>query len=96
MILEKYKEQIEAKFSASYHQIRIVIRSKTQFRTEDIEYIIECLNEEFERFAMSRLEWISKTEIDSGLITTDFLFSVVFVYSKNNNSDSRCCWQTLS
>ena len=95
-MLKKYKEQIETKFSASYHQIRIVIRSKTQFRTEDIEYIVECLNEEFERFAMTRLEWISKTKIDSGLITTDFPFCVVFVYSKNNNNDSRYCWQTLS
>ena len=57
----------------------------------DIEYIFE----EFERFAMSRLKWISKPKIESGRITPDFPFSVFFVYSKNNNNMSRCFWQTL-
>ena len=62
----------------------------------DIECIIECLNEEFERFAMSRLKWISKPTIECGRITPDFPLSVVFVYSNNNNNESRYCWQTLS
>ena len=38
--------------------MRIVICQKKQFRTEDIENIIECLNEGFERFAMLRLKVI--------------------------------------
>ena len=90
-LLEKYKGQIETKFSA-YHQTKIAICSKKQFRTADVEYIVECLNEEFERFAMLKLKWISKPKIKSGCITPDFIFSVVFVYSKNNNNDSRYCW----
>ena len=60
LLLEKYKGQIKTKFSASYHQIRIAICAKKQFRTVNIDYIVECLNKEFERFAMSRLKWISK------------------------------------
>ena len=43
MLLEKCKGEIETKFSASYHKIRIAICFKKQFRTEDIEYIVECL-----------------------------------------------------
>ena len=80
--------------------MRIAIHSKKQFKTEDIEYIVECLNKEFERFTMSRLKWISKPRIESGCITPDFPFGVVFIYSNNNNNnnnnESRCCWQTLS
>ena len=65
----------------------------------DNKYIVECLNKEFEKFAMSRLKWISKHKTESGCITLDFAFSgffSVFVYSKNNNNESRYCWQTLS
>ena len=80
LLLEKYKGQIGTKFSASYDRMRIGICSKKQFRTENIEYIVECLNEEFERFFMSRLKWISKPKIKSGCNTPDFPFSVVFVY----------------
>ena len=78
--------------------MRIAIFLKKLFRTEDIENIIECLNEEFERYAMSRLKWISKPKIENGRITPDFPFSVVFVYSKDyfNKNESRYCWQTLS
>lgn len=54
---EKYKGQIEMKFSASYQNMRIVIRSKPQFRTEDIDYIVECLNDKFEKYAMFKLKW---------------------------------------
>ena len=50
--------------------------------------------EEFERFAMSRLKWTSRPKIESGCITLYFSFSVVFVYSKDNNNESRYCWQT--
>ena len=82
LMLENYKGQIETKFSASYYQIRNVI-----------EYIAECLNEEFEKFAMSRLKWISKPQIESGCITSDFPFSVIFVYNKNNDNESRHCCQ---
>ena len=77
--------------------MRITIRSKEQFKTENIENIIECLNEEFKRFAMLRLKWSSRPKIESGCITLDFSFSVVFVYSDNSkNNKSRYCWQTLS
>ena len=38
---------------------------------------------------------ISKSKIEIGRITPDFLFSVAFVYSKNNNNESRSRWQTL-
>ena len=82
LMLEKYKEQIETKFSASYYQMRNVI-----------EYIAECLNEEFEKFAMSRLKWISKPQIESGCITSDFPFGAIFVYNKNNDNESRHCCQ---
>ena len=53
---EKYKGQIETKFSVSYQYMRIAIRSKKQFRMEDIENIVECLNEVFKRYAMLRLK----------------------------------------
>ena len=89
MILEKYKGQTETKFSASYHEIRIAIGFIKQFRTEDTKYVVECLNEEFERFSMSRLKLISISGIKSGCITSDFPFSVAFVYSKSNNNESR-------
>ena len=82
-MLENYKGQIETKFSASYQYKRIAIRSKKQFRTNDIEYIVECLNEKFEKYAMSRLKWASKPKIESDRITPNFPFSVVFVYSEN-------------
>ena len=78
-MLEKYKGQIEKKFSASHHQMRIAIRSKKQFRTMNIKYIAECLNEEFENFTMLILKWVSKPSIESGCITLDFPFSVIFV-----------------
>ena len=45
------------KFSASYQNMRIVIRSKPQFRTEDIDYIVECLNDKFEKYAVFKLKW---------------------------------------
>ena len=64
----EYKGQIATKFSASYHQMRISICSKKELRTEDTENIIECLNEEFERFVMSRLKWTSKPKTESGHI----------------------------
>ena len=63
--------------------------SKKQFRADDIEYIVGCLNKEFERLVMSRFKWISKPKIESGRITPDFPFSVVFVYCKNSNIESR-------
>ena len=63
--------------------MRISICSKKRFMTEDIKNIIECLNEEFEKFATSRLKWISKLKVESGHITSAFPFSAVFVYSKN-------------
>ena len=88
LLLEKYKGQIETKFS---HQMRNAIHSKKQLRTEEIKYIVECLNEEFKRFAMSRLKWISKSKIESGRIVPDFPFSVVFAYSKNNNKEFIYC-----
>lgn len=56
LLLEKQKGQIETKFSASYQYKRIAIRSKKQLRTDDIEHIVEFLNEEFEKYAMSRLK----------------------------------------
>ena len=37
---------------------------------------------------MSRLKWTSKPKFESGRISPNFPFSVVFVYSKN-------CWKTL-
>ena len=78
--------------------MRIAICSKKLFRTEDIENIIRCLIEELERYALSRLKWTSKPKIESGRITLDFPFSVVFVYNKEhlNKSESRYRWQTLS
>ena len=76
--------------------MRIAICSKKQFRTDNIKYVLKCLNEEFERFVMLRLKWISKPKIESGRITPDLPFSVVFVYSKSNYNKSRYCWQTLS
>ena len=63
--------------------MRIAICSEKRFMAEDIKNIIECLNEEFEKFATSRLKWISKLKIESGRITSAFPFSAVFVYSKN-------------
>ena len=55
-LYEKCKGQIETKFLASFQYMRIAICSKKLFRTEDIENIIECLNDEFEKYAMSRLK----------------------------------------
>ena len=74
------------------------ITLQKHFKTEYIKYIVECLNEEFERYVMVRLKWKSKPKIESALIILNFPFSVVFVYSKNyfNNNESRYCWQTLS
>ena len=54
-MLEKYRGQIETKFSTFCHQMMIAIHSKKQFRSGYIKYIVQCLNEEFERFAMSKL-----------------------------------------
>ena len=76
-MLENYKGQIETKFSASYQYKRIAIRSKKQFRTNDIAYIVECLNEKFEKYAMPRLKWASKPKIESDRITPNFPFSAV-------------------
>ena len=73
LMLEKYIGQIEKKFSAFYYQMRVATLSKKQFRTEDIA---ECLNEEFEKFAKSRLKWISKPTIESGHITSNFLLGL--------------------
>ena len=112
LLLEKYKVEIETKFSASSQNMRIAISSKKQFRTEDIEYIVNCLNEEFERYAL-------KPKIKSSRYNADFPLSVIFVYSKNKivltinknntkrkicvittafnlNNGSRYCWQTMS
>ena len=79
--------------SQAYYET--IFNSDRKFSAEDIECIAECFNEQFERFSMSRLKWISKPKIENSLITTDFPFSIVFVYSKNNNNESRYCWQTL-
>ena len=74
------------------------ITLQKHFKIEYIKYIVECLNEEFERYVMVRLKWTSKPKIESALIILNFPFSVIFVYSKNyfNNNESRYCWQTLS
>ena len=48
-LLKNYKGQIETKFSAFYQYKRIAIRSKKQLWTDDIEHIVECLSEEFEK-----------------------------------------------
>ena len=76
LMLEKYIGQIETKFSAFYYQMRVATHSKKQFRTEDIA---ECLNEEFEKFAKSRLKWISKPTIGSGHITSNFLLGLFYL-----------------
>ena len=76
---KKQKAQIQTKFSASYQYMRIAICSKRLFRTEDIKNFVECLNDEFQKYAMSKLKWVSKPKIESGCIAPDFPFSVVFV-----------------
>ena len=99
LLLEKYKVEIETKFSASSQSMRIAISSKKQFRIEDMEYIVNCLNEEFERYAMSRLRWTLKPKIKSSRYNADFPLSVIFVYSKNkivltinkNNTKRKIC-----
>ena len=97
LLLEKYKVLIKIKFFASSQNMRIAISSKKQFRTEDIEYIVNCLNEEFERYAISRLKWTLKPKIKSSRYNADFPLSVILVYSKNYfNNGSRYCWQTMS
>ena len=50
LFLKNTKQQ----FPACYHPMTIAYRSKKQFRADDIEYIFESFNEDFERFAMSR------------------------------------------
>ena len=75
--------RLETKLLASFTQIRFEILSKTQFRTENIETIVECFSCEFGRFALSKLGWLSKVELENGRTTSDFPFSVVFVYTKN-------------
>lgn len=82
---KKYKDRYE-KILTSFTHIRFAIRSKKQFRTEDIETIVECFNSEFEKYALSKLGWLSKFDIENGRTTFDFPFSVVFVYSKNTGA----------
>ena len=83
-LLEKCAQyRVETKLLASFTQIRFAILSKTQFRTENIETIVECFSCEFERFALSKLGWLPKVELENGRTASDFPFSVVFVYTKN-------------
>ena len=49
------------------------------FRAEDIKIIVECLNNEFEKYAILRLKWTSKHKIESSCISPDFPFSLIFV-----------------
>lgn len=71
---------MERKCLASFTHIRFAIHSKTQFRTEGIgiEAIVECFGCDFERFALSKLGWLLKFEIENGCTTSAFPFSVVF------------------
>ena len=48
------RDRLKQNFLLQYK--RIAIRSKKQLRTDDIEHIVEFLNEEFEKYAMSRLK----------------------------------------
>ena len=57
LLLAKYKEHIGTTFSDFYHQMTIAICLMKQFTTVDIENIVDCLNDEFEKFVMSRLKW---------------------------------------
>ena len=49
------------------------------FTIEDIEYIVECLNDEFEKYAMSRLKWTSKPKIENSGISFVFISFVMFL-----------------
>ena len=92
-LLEQHTQyRLETSFSASFTHIRFAICSKTQFSIEDTEIVVECFRYEFERFAISKLEWLSKFEIENGCSKSDFPFSVVFVYTKNTGtSEPRYC-----
>ena len=87
-VARKYKGQheLETKFLTSFTHIRFAICSKKQFRTEDIETIVECFSSKFEKYALSKLGWLSKLDIENGRTTSDFPFSVVSVYSKSTGA----------
>lgn len=53
------------KFLASFTYIRFAIHLKTQFRTDEIETTVECFCCEFENFALSKLGWLTKFEIEN-------------------------------
>lgn len=59
---------------------------KTQFRTDEIETIVACFGCEFKKFALSRIGWLTKFEIENSGTRSDFPFSVVFVYIKNTRT----------
>ena len=86
--LEKHKGQheLETKFLTSFTHIRFAICSKKQFRTEDVETIVEGFSSKFEKYALSKLGWLLKLDIENGRTTSDFPFSVVSVYSKNTGT----------
>ena len=77
---------METKFLTSFTHIRFAICSKKQFRTENIESILECFCSKFEKYALSKIGWLSKLDIENGRITSDFPFSVFSVYSKNTGT----------
>ena len=102
LLHEKYKHMVQRTDSDQIFSFFSVHENcnllKKLFRTEDIENIVECLNDEFEEYTMSRMKWASKPKIGSSRVTPNFPFSVVFVYSKDyfSNSESRYCLKTLS
>ena len=66
-----------------------------QFRTEDIETIVKCFGSEFERYAPSKLVWLSKFEIQNVRTTSDFPISVVSIYTKNTGACELKIWILL-
>ena len=99
-LLEKYKGwlELEAKFWTSFTHIQFAIHSKKQFRIDDIETTFECSSSEFEKYALSKLGWLSKFDIENRRTTFDFPFSVVFVCCKDTaagKSRHRCCIQFI-
>lgn len=89
---------METKFLTSFTHIRFAICSKKQFRTENIETILECFCSKFEKYALSKLGWLSKFDTENRRTTFDFPFSVVFVCCKDTaagKSRHRCCIQFI-
>ena len=51
-----------------------------QFRKDDIETIVKCFGSEFERYAPSKLVWLSKFEIENVRTTSERLASLRYGY----------------